>query len=149
MVKAEESEELAPKVVVDTNVWLSALIADGTCRQVLRAWQENRFRLITSQELIQELRQVGERQKFRQYFDLENLDKLVYFITVKAEIVESAAVPFELASSDLLDDIFVACVLGGSASVLVTGNVKHFTKLGAKCQIMSPGDFISYLGNKH
>lgn len=71
-----------PQVVLDTNVFISGLILDrGHAYQILQAWQDNRFELITSQELFDEYLDVIQRPKLTTY--LSHKPRLIRQLTLQ------------------------------------------------------------------
>ncbi|MBI5635119.1 MAG: putative toxin-antitoxin system toxin component, PIN family [Nitrospirae bacterium] len=53
------------KVVVDTNIWISSLIASSkTAVGLIDAWEKETFRLLVSEQQIVELAEVILRPKF-------------------------------------------------------------------------------------
>ena len=60
------------KIIIDTNLWISYLISKNY------KWIDNliikqNFRLVFSQELIDEFLVVAKRPKFKKYFTIEDL----------------------------------------------------------------------------
>lgn len=111
----------APRVVLDTNVLISALVfGSGTPAELRHAWQAQRIRPIVSHETASELIRVLAYPKF-QLTDIERDDLLGEYlpwcepITVPAETV----VP-EVRDPD--DRIFLRVALAGQADALVTGD---------------------------
>jgi predicted nucleic acid-binding protein len=49
------------RIVIDTNVIISAIFFNGTPRRILEKWAEEKFELICSQEIIEEY--IAERQR--------------------------------------------------------------------------------------
>jgi uncharacterized protein len=49
------------KIVIDTNIWIRALMGGQVTLPVLKAWQKGRFQAVVSQELIRELDEVWQR----------------------------------------------------------------------------------------
>ena len=63
-------------IIIDTNLWISYLISKNYI------WIDNlildrNFRLIFSQELIDEFLDVAQRPKFKKYFSKQDLEKLI------------------------------------------------------------------------
>ena len=49
------------RIVVDTNIWIRILLRGRLTLPVLTAWQAGKFRLITSQALLDEYEEVWQR----------------------------------------------------------------------------------------
>lgn len=112
------------RAVVDTNVIVSAFFWGGLPRQLLNAARSKQFRMITSEELIEELKDVISRPKFAERLaqigeTVETLLENDYRALV--EVVESAKIePVILDDPD--DDALIACAIGGSANYILSGD---------------------------
>jgi hypothetical protein len=63
------------RAVVDTNIWVSAVInPNGAPAQVLRAYREGRFTLITSENLLDEMREVLNRPRIANKYGIQAQD---------------------------------------------------------------------------
>lgn len=59
------------KVVIDINIWVSALIAPfGHPAQVRQKWEEARFRIIISEPLLNELASVLSRPRIKDKYKI-------------------------------------------------------------------------------
>jgi hypothetical protein len=65
-----------PRLVVDTNVWISFLIGK-TLTGLGELLVDNRIVLLQCEELFSEMLEVLERPKFRQYFSPDDIRELV------------------------------------------------------------------------
>jgi len=107
------------RVVVDTNVWVSGLIApDGPPDRVLRAIRDRRFYLVASWQVAEELADVLRRPRLRRYqieqHDIENVFRLL------APALPTADLDVPIRGPD--DAPVVAAALAGAADVIVTGD---------------------------
>ncbi|TEU20130.1 MAG: putative toxin-antitoxin system toxin component, PIN family [Anaerolineales bacterium] len=62
-----------PDVVVDTNVLVRGLLRSAVVVPLINAWRAKRFRLMTLEELLQELVEVLARPKLCKYFQEEQV----------------------------------------------------------------------------
>lgn len=63
------------RAVVDTNIWVSALISPkGAPAQVLQAYRDGRFRLVTSEKLLDEVRDVLNRPRIANKYGIRAAD---------------------------------------------------------------------------
>lgn len=132
-------------VVLDTNVFLSALISPGNCREILKKWSQGLFKIVMSREILQEISAVGQRPIFRKYFSVEQLITLLKFISDNCIFIETHDDnKYKKFTTDAKDMIIVAAGESAGADFLVTGNVKHFKPLG-KTKIVSPAEFLKLL----
>lgn len=108
------------RVVVDTNVWISALLnPHGPPAQVLEALQRNAFEPVLASALLDELMEVVERPRLRRYrLRQEEILKLQDLLRDKSRWVEPTG---ELhLCRDPADDLFLEVALLGQAQYLVT-----------------------------
>lgn len=127
-----------PRAVIDTNLLISAAIAPkGLPNKLIRVWQNSKIILVISPQLIQELEEVAQRDKFKNYhlFKDQSLE-LVNSIKASAEVIPSLTEEqLSIHSRDLKDDKLLACAISSEADYLVTGDedlliLKDNSKLG-------------------
>jgi putative PIN family toxin of toxin-antitoxin system len=117
------------RVVLDTNILLSALIrTDSIPGQILDAWFEDRFVLLSHPLQLEELRVVTRRPQIRALIRPSEAGRLVNHIRAEAELV--ARLPHIRRSSDPADDFLLALCEGGRADHLVTGDKAGLLALG-------------------
>lgn len=135
------------RAVVDTNVLIALLWGHGAiCVRLLELWQSRRFVLVTSPELIRELRVVLERPKLRSHVDAAEAQALVASLESDA-IVTSGELALPGATRDPKDDKVLACALEGEAEIIVTLDPDLLTLAehpGVK--IMDPVKFVRQFG---
>lgn len=111
----------APRVVLDTNVLVSALVFRTGNPAALRvAWQAERIRPLASHETASELIRVLSYPKF-QLTDIEREDLVADYVPW----CESITVPADIVVPevrDLDDRMFLRLALVGRADALVTGD---------------------------
>lgn len=117
------------RIVLDTNVLVSALISIGTPPALLyEAWVQGEFQLITSRAQIQELTRVLAYERLRPYIDSADAETLVETIDAVAAVVES---PPEMGIAvDPDDNVILATAIAGQAELIVTGDKSHLLSLG-------------------
>ena len=128
------------RVVLDTNVFIAAVVADGLCRDLVRV-RVLAHTLITSEPLLHELRTIS-RAKFA--VDPVELPLLAQ-LNEEAEIVTPAELHGGVCR-DKDDDVVLATALAGKADVIVTGDedllvLKKFRRI----KILSPRQFLKLL----
>jgi uncharacterized protein len=117
------------RVILDTNVVLSALIRrDSAPGQILEAWLEDRFVLLTHPLLLDELRTVTRRPQIRALIRPAEAGRLVNQIRALAEPV--TRLPATRRSNDPADDFLLAMAKSGQADYLVTGDKAGLLGLG-------------------
>ena len=135
------------RAVVDTNVLVSGIIsAHGAPRQIVNAWHQRQFTLLTSALIVAEVTRVLHYPHLQTTYQLSEEDILL----ARDALLNDALVLEDLyqvtRSRDPKDDIFLACALEGHADYLVSGDA-HL--LGIKyyhgAQIVTPRQFLDLL----
>lgn len=108
------------RVVVDTNVWVSALINPyGPPAQVLAALKRNAFEPILAPALLDELVEVVRRPRLRRYrLRQEEIEELQNLLRDKSRWVEPTGEVH--LCRDPADDLLVEAALLGQAQYMVT-----------------------------
>ena len=135
-----------PRVVLDTNLVLSALVFGGGMGAVLRyRWHNQRFIPLASQETTRELIRVLTYPKFaftpREQEDLL-ADYLPFCTTVKVPVPPPPTPPCR----DPFDIPFLELAIAGGADFLVTGDRDLFSlSTEFPCPIVKAGEFLEQL----
>jgi putative PIN family toxin of toxin-antitoxin system len=117
------------RVLLDTNILLSALLVRGTPPDRLyEAWRQGRFELVSCERQLEEINRVSRRPALRQRLRPAEAGRLVNEIRRLALLVEPAS---EVAvSRDPDDDFLVAVAETAGADFLVTGDKAGLLALG-------------------
>ncbi|MBI2937301.1 MAG: putative toxin-antitoxin system toxin component, PIN family [Thaumarchaeota archaeon] len=107
------------RVVLDTNVLVSALIATGKPRDLLAKGIAGEFTLVTSRPMLNELILVLRRTKFKTSED--EIHKVVSALIQSSELVPTKS-EFKVVMKDPSDDIIVITAHDGQADIIVTGD---------------------------
>lgn len=129
------------RVVLDTNVLISAILFGGTPRELLRSAIQGRFHAVTTQRLLDELeRLLREKFDFSDAAAAATRDQF----EVLAEVVEPLEIPKVCRDPD--DDEVLAAALAGSAVAIVTGD-RDLLDLGSyrDIEIVTPAVFERHL----
>jgi len=113
-----------PRVVVDTNLFVSGLIVKrGLPYQLLNHWRQGSFTLLISEEQREEIAIVLDRPAIAHRYDItrEERAELLWLIDALAVKVTSRH-PLPLTVRDAKDEMILASALGGRAEYLVTGD---------------------------
>ena len=65
------------RIVIDTNIWIRALLGGRVTLPVLRAWQADKFQVIVSQPLLDELDKVWQRPRLKKRILAESAKTLL------------------------------------------------------------------------
>jgi len=128
-----------PRVVVDTNVLVAALLTPGRVADLaLHDLVDGGARLLVDDRIVEEYREVLARPKFAS-LSRDAIDLRIARILENAEMVQAVAHTFALDDEE--DRAFIEVALSGDADAIVTGNAKHFpTDLGF--DVVSPGRWL-------
>ena len=120
---SETSAEPAKKllrVVIDTNLFVRALLRSRVAEPLLEGFVSDRFQLITSEPLLDELAEVLSRPKIRRVVPESDSAELLRLILQRAIAVTPSPDPPDCRDPD--DRVFLACAIAGQAQYLVTGD---------------------------
>lgn len=110
-------------VVLDTNVLLSALISPhGSPDIIYRAWQTDRFGLVTSVAQIDELRRASRYAKFKEVLQPYRVGTMVSNLRRALMLDALPPLPASIKVDDPNDAFLLAMALAGEADYLVTGD---------------------------
>jgi putative PIN family toxin of toxin-antitoxin system len=108
-----------PKVVIDTNVWISFLI--GKKLSSLKSLLSNQsIQIVISDELIEEIKEVTNRPKLRKYFPQEQVEDFINLLRIIS--IKHSIKVIESISRDPKDDFLLAISKETKAEFLVTGD---------------------------
>jgi putative PIN family toxin of toxin-antitoxin system len=128
------------RVVLDTNVLVSAIFFSGPPSRILSAWLEDKFELAVSAEILAEYRGTATRigEKFPQVDVAVVLDR----IALHALLVLPVGLPDD-ACEDREDVKFLACALGARAQYVVTGDRALLRTSGYQgIEVVTPRRFL-------
>lgn len=136
------------RAVLDTNVFVSGLIGvNSPPRQIVDAWLDGRFTLVTSLYLVDELAHVLTYPRIvkRIRLDESEVDAILAALLSQAEMA-----PGELelpgVTRDPKDDAVVACAVEGEADYIVSGDEDLLVlNVYKEVKIVTPRQFMSIL----
>jgi uncharacterized protein len=141
------------RVVLDVNVWISALLWGGFPSRILHLSRQNKLTIFISESLLEELEITLQRPKFKNQLKKRN-HSVEYLIAITQGFSQKCSnlslnVP-ELR--DPKDNHILAAALSANAEVLITGDqdllvLSEFSGI----LIMKPTDFmeIYFSNNSH
>ena len=107
------------RVIIDTNLWIGFLLTkDFTKFDTIIA--DKKLILLFSQELIDEIVEVTQRSKFRKYFPLDDIEKLLLKIRNRADFIKIKSTVTDCR--DPKDDFLLSLSVDGKATHLITGD---------------------------
>lgn len=128
------------RIVLDTNVLMSAIFWSGIPAKILDAWQADQLKLVVSPNILEEYIRVGQilEEKYLQI----NIQALIDRIAIKSEILSPDLLPFSVCE-DPDDDKFIETALAGNCPFIITGDKLLLKVNGFKnLKIISPSNFV-------
>ncbi len=128
------------RIVLDTNILVSALLSDGPPRKIVKAAAEEKFSFALSPFILDELSGVLIRKKF--HFPARVIDTYLDELCALAEMVFPKN-QVHIITADPQDNKIIECAIAFSANMIVSGD-SHLLQLGAykDIKIMKATDFI-------
>ena len=131
------------RVIIDTNIFISFLIGKELTglKDILASGD---IKIIFSEELLNEITSVTQRQRLRKYFPIEKVNELVQLLTI---IGEKVLVISEVkVCRDIADNFLLALAKDSRADYLVTGDndLLHIKSFG-RTKILSHSQFSKLL----
>ncbi|MCF2489008.1 putative toxin-antitoxin system toxin component, PIN family [Dyadobacter sp. CY347] len=108
------------RIVIDTNIYISAMINRNSRLRLDLILKDNRFEILTDKALVNELFEVINRPKFRKYVSAEQIDAFMDLLTERSIVISTFSKVSH--SPDPKDDFLLALSMDGSAQYLITGN---------------------------
>lgn len=132
------------RVVIDTNVWLSALLWGGQPNFILQLVEKKQIQAISSEEILNELMDIFQKPKLQKRLNQLNFSaeevtivakRLMIFVTIEAIIIPELRDP--------KDQMILATAITGNADVVISGD-KDLLVLHpfANIFILSPQEFL-------
>ena len=135
------------RVVIDTNVFISALLSSRSLpAQLVALWQKGHFSLLTSIEQIEELRRVTRYSKIRARLSPMLAGRLVNELRRIATVLDD--LPVVTICRDPWDNYLLATVEAGAANMLITGDKADLLSLErhAGARIITVRQFLELIG---
>jgi putative PIN family toxin of toxin-antitoxin system len=129
------------KIVLDTNVYVSATLSKGNPYHVLNSAESGETDLYISPFILDEIEDVLNREKIP--FEDEDVERFVDKVLTIATVVTPDDTP-EVIEEDPSDNHILACALEAEAEYIVSGD-GHLLELEEYegVEIMDPTEFIS------
>lgn len=108
------------RVVIDTNIWVRALLGGRISLPVLVALRTDKFKVIISDALLEELREVLRRPRLKKRIDPFDVNELLDLLEWNGESVELRTIPPRCR--DPKDHPVLATAIDGKANAIVTGD---------------------------
>lgn len=127
------------KVIFDTNVWISFLIGKRLAK-IKQYISDGSITIITTEQLVTEIKMVTNREKLKKYFPEESVKELVELLETIAKKVEIK--PTHFINRDPKDNFLLDLIDFSKADYLVTGDKDLLEHNPFKTEkILSPVEF--------
>lgn len=128
------------RIVLDTNVLISGIFFSGRPFEILKAWRDDKIRLVLSPEILDEYYRTSNLLK--EQFTSIDVEPILNMIAINSDLIQAPALR-EQVCDDPDDDKFLACALAGNAKVIVSGD-KHLLRLSGYqgIIIVRPAKFV-------
>jgi uncharacterized protein len=136
------------RVVLDTNIVVSALLFGGRPSQIVLAADSGIVELSTSLELLTELSTTLQKSKFRKIFAASARMPIELVFQYQAScLIASVNNVIPVVTADPDDDVVLATAVAASADAIVTGN-QHLLSLGQyqRIEIITAAQLLQKLG---
>lgn len=114
------------RVVLDTNILISAILFGGKPRQVLERAVRGEIRLCLSEAILEELKGVLRRSKFD--YSTEAIQVILTELISLSNFVNPSKT-IRVVSEDPEDNRILECAVEAEANYIITGDV-HLLRLG-------------------
>jgi putative PIN family toxin of toxin-antitoxin system len=136
-----------PKLVLDSNVFISAVVFGGKPREILDLAIKGLIEVAISNDILEEIKGVLEGQKFQ--FQTRIVYALMREIEDLADLVEPTG-RIEAVLDDPEDNRVLECAVESGANGVVSGD-SHLSALRTfgKIKIMNPDEFLRWFRRTH
>ena len=129
------------RVVLDTNVLISAVFFGGIPGRILAAWSERRIQRVLSASVLAEYREVGAEIEAR--YGGQDFEAFVTLLAVNSELIDAPEHLEPQVCSDPDDDKFLACAIAGAAQVIISGDAALRATSGWRgIEVLTPRHFV-------
>lgn len=115
------------KIVIDTNDFISALITQKHRMKLLSIMEKPEIEIFANENLIQEIKNVASREKFRKYVTLDEISLFVDVVTTSFTLITTTTQVSD--SPDPKDNFLLALAIDSQAKYLITGDKKDLLAL--------------------
>lgn len=112
---------MKPTVLIDTNVWVSALInPSGLPASIEKEWIEHRFNVVVSPYMLEELIEVLTRPRIKEKYHLTSAEIARFIRLINESSIKVIPSGNMHICRDAFDDIVLETAILGKAKYLVT-----------------------------
>jgi putative PIN family toxin of toxin-antitoxin system len=128
------------KVVLDSNIYISGIIFGGNPRKIIDLVIEGKIKLCISSDILIEIKEVLERDKFG--FSSDITQQIILEIESLSEFITPTK-KHSAVKRDAGDNIIIDCAVEADADYIITGDDDLLSlKKYKRIKIINAGDFI-------
>ncbi|OGX21637.1 MAG: putative toxin-antitoxin system toxin component, PIN family [Omnitrophica WOR_2 bacterium GWC2_45_7] len=132
------------RVVVDTNVLISAALKGGSPRKIWNKFLEGEIILVFSMSMLEEVAKTLRKSKFADLISEEETKRILIFLELFGEFIEPTV--HVTACRDNADNHILAAALSARTDFLVTGDKDLLSlKTFPSTAIIPPAEFLKLL----
>jgi len=136
-------KEKVKRVVIDTNVIVSALLFDGLPSKLIHLWKDGYIHPLCSKDIIEEYLRVLTYPKFR--LKEKEINFLLFQEILPWFHIVTVPAGRKFVKKDPHDDMFVWCAIEGKADIIISGD-EHLLKLKEiPVPILSVSEFLEMI----
>ena len=128
------------RIILDTNVFISGIFFSGPPSEILKAWANQSFQIVLSQQILDEYRRVAEALSSK--FQTIDILPIIEMVTIHGEFVDAQELKIPVCE-DSDDNKFIECAVAGTCKIIISGD-KHLIKLDGYqgISILNPRNFV-------
>lgn len=136
-----------PRVVADTNIYISALNFGGPPERLLRLAEAGGIQLVISNDIIEEVAKTLRGEKFA--WPEPEIEKAMRQLSRITERVQPTH-RLNIITADPDDNRILECADAGAVDYIISGDTRHVLPLGQHggIPIMKVADFLRQLGGE-
>jgi putative PIN family toxin of toxin-antitoxin system len=136
------------KVVLDVNVWVSALLWGGLPIKILSLARQNKLTIFISESILTELEMTLKREKFKKQLEKRKYTVNDLILITEDLTIKCAIFPLEVPQlRDSKDSHILATAVSANAEVLITGDLDLLVlETFSGIVILNPSDFLNDYG---
>ena len=134
-------------VILDTNVLVSGIFFKGPPFQILLAWKNKKFKLITTHAILEEYKRVIN--ELSEQFPTVKVSGIIENIAINS-VFSLSIILSEPICSDIDDDKFFSAAIASKTKIIISGDKHLLDKSGyAGIMVVKPIDFLrGYLSSQ-
>ena len=128
------------RVILDTNVFISGIFFSGPPSKILKAWADQKFHLVLSEQILDEYQRVSEDLSSK--FPSIDIAPIIELITIHGLFIDTHGYTLPVCE-DPDDNKFIECAVASNCKIIISGD-KHLLKLSEfrGIVILNPRDFV-------